>query len=187
MPSLLRVRLENDSAIQMTKTARVIKTLGRLCDQDTSVEAAYLCHPAVQPITKSKDEGNLCGYRNIQMMMSYVIGAEVQGYEHFCNGLPSILELQDMIEVAWDKGINSEGRVETGGIRGTRKYIGTPEVRHRDGGSCCVPSCQLQLGPVPRGGVVLADIAHRPPFLHAKRPACRRPKHSFAVSVLAAR
>ena len=34
-----------------------------------------------------------------------------------------------MIESAWDKGINDTGRVETGGIRGTRKYIGTPEAR----------------------------------------------------------
>ncbi len=34
-----------------------------------------------------------------------------------------------MIESAWDKGINDTGRIETGGIRGTRKYIGTPEVR----------------------------------------------------------
>lgn len=36
-----------------------------------------------------------------------------------------------MIEDAWDAGINLEGRIETGGIRGTRKYIGTPEVRYR--------------------------------------------------------
>ena len=33
-----------------------------------------------------------------------------------------------MIEQAWDMGFNSSGRIETGGIKGTRKYIGTPEV-----------------------------------------------------------
>ena len=33
------------------------------------------------------------------------------------------------VEKAWDKGINSRGRAETGGIRGTRKYIGTPEAQ----------------------------------------------------------
>ncbi|KAK4984079.1 hypothetical protein LTR50_006821 [Elasticomyces elasticus] len=33
-----------------------------------------------------------------------------------------------MIEQAWDLGYNKFGRDQTGGIRGTRKYIGTPEV-----------------------------------------------------------
>ena len=32
------------------------------------------------------------------------------------------------LQNAWDLGINAQGRLETGGIRGTRKYIGTPEV-----------------------------------------------------------
>jgi hypothetical protein len=41
---------------------------------------------------------------------------------------PSIFQIQDLIENAWDNGFNAQGRVETGGIRGTRKYIGTPEV-----------------------------------------------------------
>ncbi|KAL8976058.1 MAG: hypothetical protein Q9177_006925, partial [Variospora cf. flavescens] len=36
--------------------------------------------------------------------------------------------LQELIESAWDRGINAVGKVETGGIRGTRKYIGTPET-----------------------------------------------------------
>lgn len=39
-----------------------------------------------------------------------------------------MLDLQELIESAWDRGINTTGKVETGGIRGTRKYIGTPEV-----------------------------------------------------------
>ena len=34
-----------------------------------------------------------------------------------------------MIEEAWEKGINSQGKVETGGVRMTRKYIGTPEAQ----------------------------------------------------------
>lgn len=33
-----------------------------------------------------------------------------------------------MIEHAWDLGYNDSGREETGGIKGSRKYIGTPEV-----------------------------------------------------------
>lgn len=42
--------------------------------------------------------------------------------------IPTIFEIQDWIEEAWDFGINAAGRVETGGIKGTRKYIGTPDV-----------------------------------------------------------
>ena len=62
------------------------------------------------------------------MMSSYIIGAESQGYESFRGKIPTIFEIQDYIERAWDLGINSQGRIETGGIRGTRKYIGTPDV-----------------------------------------------------------
>jgi zinc finger-containing ubiquitin peptidase 1 len=108
--------------------SRIVKVLGKLCEQDQSVETAYLCHPAVQYIGKIKNEGNFCGYRNIQMLVSYIRGSQAQGCEDFLERSPSILRLQALIEDAWDKGINSEGRLETGGILGTRKYIGTPEV-----------------------------------------------------------
>jgi len=73
--------------------------------------------------------GGFCGYRNIQMISSYIIAAEYHGHEVFEGKIPTIFEIQDHIENAWDNGINANGRVETGGIRGTRKYIGTPDVR----------------------------------------------------------
>jgi len=106
----------------------IVKVLGKLCEQDHSIETAYLCHPAVQFIGKTKKEGNFCGYRNIQMLVSYIRRSQAQGCEDFLEGPPSILRLQALIEDAWDKGFNSEGRLETGGILRTRKYIGTPEV-----------------------------------------------------------
>jgi hypothetical protein len=62
------------------------------------------------------------------MLTSYIIGAQSQGFSHFKEELPSVFQIQDFIEHAWDIGINQQGRLETGGIRGTRKYIGTPEV-----------------------------------------------------------
>lgn len=43
--------------------------------------------------------------------------------------VPSILDIQVLIEKAWDHGILSESRIQTGGILKSRKYIGTPEVR----------------------------------------------------------
>ena len=63
------------------------------------------------------------------MMTSYIIGSRGRGAEIFRDKIPSIFRIQDYIEHAWDMGINANGRLETGGIRGTRKYIGTPEVR----------------------------------------------------------
>lgn len=63
------------------------------------------------------------------MQISFIQGARSAGHQYFPGRVPSILQLQELIEDAWDKGINDTGRIETGGIRGTRKYIGTPEAR----------------------------------------------------------
>ena len=62
------------------------------------------------------------------MMSSYLIQTKSKGHESLGDKIPTIFQIQDFIESAWDQGINSQGRLETGGIRGTRKYIGTPEV-----------------------------------------------------------
>lgn len=68
------------------------------------------------------------------MMASYIVGAGHAGHQHFGGRLPTIFEIQELIEAAWDRGINAQARVETGGIRGTRKYIGTPEVSPPEAG-----------------------------------------------------
>jgi len=167
MPARLRVELEKEHRTRQGRSERVIEVLGRLCDRDESVEAVYLCHPAVQLITKTPKEGNLCGYRNIQMMISYIASAEVQGSQHFANGVPSVLRLQDLIEDAWDKGVNSEGRVETGGIRGTRKHIGTPEVCGRIL-RCCqrfsMQSCSsVMCESIERSTILSKNFLHRLP------------------------
>ncbi|EFR01125.1 hypothetical protein MGYG_04129 [Nannizzia gypsea CBS 118893] len=114
--------------IVSNETPGLIPVIARLCQQDYSVEQAYLCSPNVRHIFKMQKEGGFCGYRNIQMLVSYIQGNNATGHEHFPGRTPSILKLQDMIEQAWDNGFNSHGRTETGGIRGTRKYIGTPEA-----------------------------------------------------------
>lgn len=62
------------------------------------------------------------------MLISYVIGARAPGSRRFGDSFPTVFQIQDLIEHAWDMGYNAQGRVETGGIRGTRKFIGTPEV-----------------------------------------------------------
>ncbi len=111
------------------ETPGLVPILARLSQLDRSVERAFYCSPEVRHVCKMPKEGGFCGYRNIQMLISYVRGAEATGAACFREKLPSILRLQDLIEDAWDMGINSNGRVETGGIRLTRKYIGTPEAQ----------------------------------------------------------
>ncbi|KAH7321469.1 peptidase family C78-domain-containing protein [Rhexocercosporidium sp. MPI-PUGE-AT-0058] len=146
MPSWLVKLLEDDGAVKTSNvsnrdgkmrkvkicpnmTAGIVPVLEQLLDQDEQVEFAFLCDPAVKHVSKLRREGGFCGYRNIQMLCSYIIGAESQGYECFDKKVPSIFQIQDYIESAWDFGINATGRIETGGIRGTRKYIGTPEAQ----------------------------------------------------------
>lgn len=63
------------------------------------------------------------------MMTSYIVEARSQGHDILKDNIPTIFEIQDYIEHAWDLGIHSQSREETGGIKGTRKYIGTPDVR----------------------------------------------------------
>ena len=110
------------------ETDQLIPVIAKLCEQDTSVQRAFLCSSNVRHICKLPGEGGFCGYRNIQMLISYIIKSRTFGHEQFPEGVPTILELQERIELAWDMGFNSIGRTETGGIRGTRKFIGTPEV-----------------------------------------------------------
>lgn len=111
------------------ETPGLVPVLARLSHLDQSVERAFYCSPDVRYISKMPKEGGFCGYRNIQMLISYIREAKSVGYEHFQGKLPSILRLQDLIEEAWEMGFNSSGKIETGGIRLTRKYIGTPEAQ----------------------------------------------------------
>ncbi|KIX10363.1 uncharacterized protein Z518_01445 [Rhinocladiella mackenziei CBS 650.93] len=146
MPSWLRRMLEEGAKVTITnritpnghlirietianETPDLVPVLARLSQLDRTVERAFYCSPSVRHVCKMPKEGGFCGYRNIQMMASYIRDANATGAEHFRGRLPSILKLQDMIENAWDMGFNSGGRIETGGIRYTRKYIGTPEAQ----------------------------------------------------------
>ncbi|KAF1851065.1 DUF1671-domain-containing protein [Cucurbitaria berberidis CBS 394.84] len=121
-------RLIKQEQVQ-NETPGIIPILAQLSALDHSVKNAYYCHPSTLHIGKTPKEGAFCGYRNIQMLLSYIQGAKAQGHEEFPGRTPGVLKLQDLIERAWDKGINTIGRVQTGGIRDSRKYIGTPEAQ----------------------------------------------------------
>lgn len=112
------------------ETPNLVPVLARLSVLDRKVVRAIYCNPFVRHVAKLSGEGGFCGYRNIQMLVSYIRDAGAPGHEHFDKKrLPSVLRLQEMIENAWDQGFNKAGRIETGGIKWTRKYIGTPEAQ----------------------------------------------------------
>ncbi|EFX01200.1 duf1671 domain containing protein [Grosmannia clavigera kw1407] len=125
MPDWLAVYLKKEWGVCHNG---VIPVLKQLLEQSPTTEYAYLCDPCVTHVSRLQKEGGFCGYRNIQTMVSYVVGAKFPGYNLFGDDLPNIFDIQNIIENAWDMGINASGRVETGGIRWTRKYIGTPEA-----------------------------------------------------------
>lgn len=108
---------------------RLIPVIARLCLASSSdLQTVYLCHPSVQHVHRGTKPGHFCGYRNIQMLVSFIQGTKAKGHERFGTDLPGILQIQDLIEEAWDGDPYNLGRQETGGIRNTRKWIGTPEV-----------------------------------------------------------
>ncbi|OSS45394.1 hypothetical protein B5807_10225 [Epicoccum nigrum] len=121
-------RLIKQEQVQ-NETPGVLPILAQLSALDRTVKEAYYCHPSTLHVGKTPKEGSFCGYRNIQMLISYIQGAKAQGHEEFPGRLPGILTIQELIETAWDRGINHIGRTQTGGIKGTRKYIGTPEAQ----------------------------------------------------------
>jgi hypothetical protein len=145
MPSWLRKQLEQGPKVTAmnrigadgrlvrqevveNETPGIIPILAQLSAADTNVGRAHYCHPSTIHVCKISKEGGFCGYRNTQMLVSYIQGARAQGHTEFPGRLPSILKLQDHIENAWDQGINEVCRVQTGGVKNTRKWIGTPEV-----------------------------------------------------------
>ena len=106
----------------------IVPVINQLLELDTETAYAYTCDPCVVHISKLKNEGGFCGYRNIQMQWSYIVNSKFQGHDYFGGKIPTIFDIQNTIDMAWSDGINAYDRIKTGGIKGSRRYIGTPEV-----------------------------------------------------------
>ncbi|XP_073393978.1 uncharacterized protein [Physcomitrium patens] len=78
-----------------------------------------------------EDLGWGCGWRNIQMLASYLLVADQDARDVLfggCGFVPDILSLQRWVEVAWSKGFDSPGAdYFNWEIGGTQKWIGTTE------------------------------------------------------------
>lgn len=113
---------EDDS----NNTYNVIPTLVKLLQSSHDVSSASLCTPSAIQVSKISGEGNhFCGYRNTQM---FLLGLPPIHKECIAKTKLTIPEIQAKVEQAWSSGINAHGGIQTGGIRNTRKHIGTPEA-----------------------------------------------------------
>lgn len=115
--------------IGVNETPDLIPVLSRLCAYHPTAAQVWLCDGGVRYVSKQlPDEGGLCGYRNLQMLISYIQHAMPPDEHPFSGCVPTVIDMQEVIHKGWENGVNSHGLAETGGIRGTRKYIGTSEV-----------------------------------------------------------
>ena len=110
--------------IVSNETPSLVPILSDLCALDPSNRTTYLCHPSVTHIYKLPCDGNFCGYWNIQMLLTYLHHIHPTGPQH----VPDVIQIQETIERAWANGICPYGKVETGGVLDTRKWIGTHEA-----------------------------------------------------------
>jgi zinc finger-containing ubiquitin peptidase 1 len=62
------------------------------------------------------------------MAISFLQGSKAFGHQIFPNKIPTVIQLQEWIEDAWDQGVNNYARSQVGTLKGTRKWIGTAEV-----------------------------------------------------------
>ena len=108
----------------------VISSLAQLLRRDPDVEVAYLCTKHAVQVHKLPGEGaHFCSYRNMQMLcLALGLSERQRTGEIDLRRKLSIAQLQDLIQSAWDRGMNAHGRQQTGGIKGTRKHVGTSEV-----------------------------------------------------------
>lgn len=100
-------------------------------------EQAYLADPSAVFFQSDKtDRGWGCGYRNIQMLLSYVVGqtdatatTSTSSAAAITSNVPTIPELQRQLEYAWTNGFDAQGAAQLNHkVEGTKKWIGTTEA-----------------------------------------------------------
>lgn len=134
MPESIYRRLAEEDV--SNSVAGVVPNLAFLLQREkgSDVAVAYLCTEHAVQVHKLASEGaHFCGYRNIQMLLLALASGHSNGRQETSANLPfttkpTIPQLQNLIEEAWDAGVNSHGRILTGGIKDTRKHIGPSEV-----------------------------------------------------------
>ncbi|ORE00926.1 DUF1671-domain-containing protein [Rhizopus microsporus var. microsporus] len=113
---------------QDCRTSGIIPKLEPNLKSDET-QYAFLCSPYTDYIsTGLMDLGWGCGYRNCQMLMSFLERHEEEG-ECLLKCVPDISSIQLLIENAWKEGFDPLGAKQLKNhVFKTRKWIGTTEV-----------------------------------------------------------
>ena len=127
-------------------TSGLMPAIERASGLTRGVARTYLCSGRVDHHAASfGDRGWGCGYRNLQMLLSSLASSSEYAPTLAAHGIssssssassataharmPSISRLQAMIEAAWERGFDAQGREQLGGmLRGTKKWIGATEI-----------------------------------------------------------
>ncbi|KAG0191879.1 hypothetical protein DFQ28_010740 [Apophysomyces sp. BC1034] len=98
-------------------------------NKKATITAAYLCSPYTDHIaTGPMDLGWGCGYRNCEMLMTFLERYHQEGAPAL-RQVPDIPGLQLLLERAWDQGFDQLGRQQLDHrVYQTKKWIGTTEV-----------------------------------------------------------
>jgi len=87
----------------------------------------YICENLDHYSSDRGDSSWGCGYRNIQMMASFLLNHETFKKCVFAGNVPTIPSIQEWIERAWARGFDVQGHSQLGSIFNTKKMIGTTE------------------------------------------------------------
>ncbi|KAI8372737.1 peptidase family C78-domain-containing protein [Radiomyces spectabilis] len=138
-PARLRINEDDDLWTMLeplkeeSRTAGVIPRLqpqfSRANSKKSNTVAAYLCSPYTDHIsTGYTDLGWGCGYRNCQMLMTFLERQEEQA-QPLLKQVPDIPGLQLLLEKAWREGFDPQGAEQLNHqVFDTRKWIGATEV-----------------------------------------------------------
>ncbi|KAF7724335.1 hypothetical protein EC973_001123 [Apophysomyces ossiformis] len=95
----------------------------------SNTASAYLCSPYTDYVTSGfVDIGWDCGYRNCQMLMTFLQRQQEAG-DYILKHVGDVSGLQQILEKAWEEGFDPEGAKQLKHhVYKTRKWIGTTEV-----------------------------------------------------------
>ncbi|GAA5812056.1 hypothetical protein MFLAVUS_005505 [Mucor flavus] len=134
LPARSRINADTDLWDQVTFLKQDCRTSGVIPSLEPNFKkgdtlAAYLCSATTDQLsTGFMDLGWGCGYRNCQMLMSF-LEQEIQDGEPLIKKVLDISGIQFLIEKAWKEGFDSLGAAQLEHhVFKTRKWIGTTEV-----------------------------------------------------------
>ena len=128
----LNQELEHSPQHQPQIISRLLSTLRSNSHSNSkhATTTAFLCDPyTVFFPTSEADRGWDCGYRNCQTLFSHLISSAETKDHLRMNSVPSILQLQQILENAWNSGWDVQGAIQLNHcVLNSKIWIGTTEI-----------------------------------------------------------